>query len=87
MTFFSFSLSNVHSLKCVSMSNQDCKTRTKIIDINNNEPVFYPFGIKVNKCGESCNGINDSYAKLCVPDIIKNINIKVFNFNETRNVI
>ena len=49
MTFFSFSPPNVNSLECVSLNNQDCKTRTKVIDINNNEPWFYPFSIGVNK--------------------------------------
>ena len=74
-----FSLLNVNSLECVSVSNQKCKARTKIIDINNNEPMFYPFSIKANRCGVSCNDINDPYAKLCVLDIIKNINVKLFN--------
>ena len=73
------------------MSNQECKTRPKIIDVNNNEQVFYPYSIKVNKCSGSCSNINDPYAKLCVPDIIKNINVKVFNLmsriNETRQII
>ena len=27
----------------------------------------------------SGNNINDPYAKLCVPDVIKNLNVKVFN--------
>ena len=62
-----FNLSNVNSLECVSMNNQECKTRIKIININNNKPVFYPFSIKVNKCSGSCNNINYSYAKLCLP--------------------
>ena len=61
------------------MNNQECRTRTKIKNINNNEPVFYPFSIKVNKCRGSWNNINDPYAKLCVPDVVKNINVKVFN--------
>ena len=61
-------LSDVNSLECVSMNNRECKTRTKIINIKNNEPVFYPFSIKVNKCSGSCNNINDPYAKLCVLD-------------------
>ena len=47
MTFFDVNPSNVNSLECVLMNNQECKTRTKIININNNEPVFYPFSIKV----------------------------------------
>ena len=90
MTTF-FSLPDVNSLECISMNNQECKARPKIIDVNNNEPVFYPCSIKVNKCSGSCNNINDPYAKLCVPDIIKNINVKVFNLmsriNETRQII
>ena len=89
MTFFN--LSCVNSLECVSMKNQEFKTRPKIIDVNSNQPVFYPYSITVNKCSGSCNNINDPYAKLCVPDIPKNINVKVFNLmsriNETRNVI
>ena len=43
MIFFNFNPSNVNTLECVSMNNQECKTRTKIIKINNNEAVFYPF--------------------------------------------
>ena len=73
MTVFSFNPLTVNSLECVSMSNQECKIRTKIININNDEPTFYPFSIKVNKCRGSCNNINDPYAKLCVPNSIKTI--------------
>ena len=61
------------------MSNQECKIRSEIINVNSNEPSFYPYSIKVNKCNGSCNSINDPYAKLCVPDAVKNINVKVFN--------
>ena len=71
MTIFNFNVLNANSLECVSMNNQECKARPKIIDVNTNEPVFYQYSIKVNKCSESCNGVNDPYAKLCVPDIIK----------------
>ena len=66
------------------MNNQECKVRSEIINVNTNEPVFYPFSIKVNKCSGSCN-INDPYAKLCVPDVVKNINVKVFNLMSTIN--
>ena len=45
-----FNLSYVNSLLCVSMSNEECKPRPKIIDVNSNEPVFYPYSIKMNKC-------------------------------------
>ena len=46
-----------------------------------NEPSFYPYNILVNKCSGSCNNINDLYAKLCIPDVVKNMNIKVFNLS------
>ena len=73
------------------MNNQECKARPEIIDVNSNEPVFYPYGIKINKCSGSCSNINDPYAKLCVPDIIKNINVRIFNLmsriNETGQII
>ena len=63
ITFFSYNVLNVSSLECISMNNQECKTRTKIININKNGPAFYPFSIKVNKSSGSCNNINDPYAK------------------------
>ena len=84
MTFFNFKPSNMSSL-CVSMNNQECKTRAEIININNNEPMFYPFSIKVNTCSGSCNNINDLYAKLCVLVVVKNINVKVFNLMQFSN--
>ena len=72
-------VSKVKSFDCVSMINQKRMSRPKIIDVNANEPVFYPYSIKINKCNGSCNNINDPYAKFCVPDIIKNMNVKVFS--------
>ena len=85
MIFFNFNPSNVNSLECVSMNNQECRTRTKIINTNNNEPVLHHFSIKVNKCIGLCNNINNPYAKLCVPDVVKNINVKVFNLMSWSN--
>ena len=82
------SFSNGISLSCISMSNQECKTRLQVINVNSNNPIFYPFSIKTSKCSGSCNNINDPYAKICVPDVVKNLNVKVFNLmsrtNETR---
>ena len=48
--FFSSNVLNRNSLECVSMNNQECKTKTKTLDVNSNEPVFHPYSIKVNKC-------------------------------------
>ena len=65
MTFFSCSILNINPLKCVSMNNQECTTRPKIININSNEPLFYLYSIQVNKYSGGCNNINHPYAKLC----------------------
>ena len=74
------------------MSNREYRVRPQIIS---NEPIFSPFSISMNKCSCSCckvgcNNINDPYAQLCVPDVVKNINVKVLNLmsrtSETRHV-
>ena len=90
MMFFGCNLSNVNSLKCVSINNQECKVRPEIVNVYSDEPVFFPFSIKPSKCSGSCNNINDPYAKLCLPDVAKNMNVKIFNSmsrtNETRHI-
>ena len=89
-SLFLSSLVSTTSLNCISMKNQECKVRPEIINVNSDEPVFYPFSIKTSKCSGSCNNINDPYAKMCVPDVVKKLNIKVFNLmsraNETRHI-
>ena len=66
-------------------------SRPKIMNLNPNESVFYPYSISINKCSGSCNNINNLFAKMCVPDITKNINAKVFNLmsrtSESKQII
>ena len=52
------------------MSNQECKVIPAIININSSELLLYPYSTLVNKCSGSCNDINNSYPKLCVPDVV-----------------
>ena len=72
------------------MNNQECKVRPQIVHVKSDEPVFFSFSIKTIKYSGSCNNINDPYAKFCVPDIVKNLNVKAFNLmsrtNETRHI-
>ena len=81
---------NAIPLSCISMKDQERKTRPQIVNVNSKNPIFHPFTIETNKCSDSCNNINYPYAKTCVPDVIKNLNIKVFNLisrtNETRHM-
>ena len=69
------------------MKNQECKVRPEIVNANSREPVFFPFSITTSKCSGSCNNINDPYAKLCVPNVAKNLNAKVFNLIPKTNVM
>ena len=89
-SLFLSNLVSTTSLSCISLNNQARKARREIIDVNSNNPVFYPFSIKTSKCSVSCNNINDPYAKICVPDSVKDLTIKVFNLmsrtNETRHI-
>ena len=72
------------------MNNQECKVRPQIVNLNWDEPVFFPFNIKTSKYSGRCNNINNPYAKLCVPDVAKTLNVKMFNLmsrtNETRHI-
>ena len=65
------SFTSVNSLSCISMNNQECKAKPQIVNVNSNNHVFYPFSIKTSKWSGNCNNINDPYAKICVPDIVK----------------
>ena len=87
---FLSSLMSINSLSCISMNSQECKVRPQIVNVNSDEPVFFPFSIKTSKCSGSCDNINDPYAKICDSDVVKNLNVKVFNLmsrtNETRHI-
>ena len=34
---------NANSLSCISMNNQECETRPQVVNVNGDEPVFFPF--------------------------------------------
>ena len=91
LTILSYvNLLSTNQLSCISMNNQKCKVRPEILNVNSNKLVFYPFSIETSKCSGSCNNINDPYAKMCVPDVAKNLNVKVFKLmsrtNETKHI-
>ena len=88
-----FSVLKVNSLECLSLINRKFMPRPKILDVNEGicEALFYPYNVLVDKCSGSCNTLDNPISEICVPKIIKNINMKVYNFlirlNETRNVL
>ena len=88
-----FSIIKTKALECASVVNQKCMPRPKILDVNERigEALFYLYKVLVNKCSGSCNTLDNPMSKICVPKIVKNVNIQVYNFlmrlNETRNVL
>ena len=88
-----FGIIKTKALECVSAVNQKCMRRPKILDVNEGvgEALFYPYNVLVNKCSGSCNTLDNPMKKLCVPNVIKRVNMQVYNFlmrlNETRNVL
>ena len=84
LTIFS-DFTNANSLSCVLMNNRECKTRPQVVNVNGDELVFFPLSIKASKCSGSCNNINYPYAKVCVPDVLKKLNVKVFNLMSRTN--
>ena len=70
------------------MNNQWCKIRPEVVNINSDNPFFFTYSVEVNKFSGSFYNITKPYSKLCVPNAVKNINLKVFNLvsrtNETR---
>ena len=79
-SLFLSSLVSTTPLSCISIKNQECKVRPEIININSNNPIFYPFSIKINKCSGSCNNINSPYANVVVVVIIVIVRMQKFAF-------
>ena len=44
--------------------------------------LLFPFSIETSKSSGSCNNINYLHTKMCVPDVVKNLNVKEFNLIE-----
>ena len=58
----------IYLKKCVSLNKQPCQARPTLVNVNCNQPHYFPFTVSVNKFGGSCNTINDSYAPVSVQD-------------------
>ena len=56
--------------------------RPKILDVNEDvgEALFYLYNVLINKFTGSCNTLDNPMTKLCVPNVIKRVNIQVYNF-------
>ena len=55
---------NANSLSCISINNEECRTKPQVVNVSEDKPVFFPFSIKTSKCSGSCNDINYPYARI-----------------------
>ena len=67
---------------CFLLKDQKCSVKKTIIKSNY---MTYPDNIKVDRCIRSCNNITNPYSKVCLPDITKNVTVKVFNLISQQN--
>ena len=79
-----FDIIKIKALECVSVVNQKWMPRPKTVDVNEDvgEALFYPYNVQVNKCSGSCNTLDNPIEKLCIPNVIKGLNMftKFTNF-------
>ena len=61
---------------CLLSKNQECAVRKVIID---NDYMTFPYKIVVDRCIGSCNDTDNPCFKVCLPDSIKNISVKMFD--------
>ena len=63
-----FNVLKVNELECLSVINQECKSRPKILNVNEGigEALFYPYNVLVNKCSGNCNTLDNHMSKICV---------------------
>ena len=64
-----FNIIKTKALECVSVVNQKCMARPKILDVNEGvgEALFYPYNVLVNKCSASCNTLKILCLKYAFP--------------------
>ena len=78
-------------IKWMSLNNRPCQAKPTLLNISSNKTLFYPFIVSINKRGGSCSTIDDSHARICIPNKVKNMNVEVFNLmsvvNETRFLV
>ena len=64
LTISLFNIIKTEALECVSVVNQKCMSRPKLLDINEGvgEALFYPYNVQVNKCSGSRNTLDNPIA-------------------------
>ena len=66
--------------KCVSLRNQKCMTQPTLINLHpdeySQELQYYPFVVKLDKCVERCNTLNNLSNKVYAPNKTEDLSIR-----------
>ena len=84
---FSGSLSSMvdvsNHTKYISLNNQPCMVRTILTDFNpdewNQRLHYYPFMVNLDSCNGSCNTLDVTSGRVCVPNKTEEISLNVFD--------
>ena len=71
-----------NSKNCILLKDQKCDVKKVIVD---NDYMTFPYKINIERCIRSCNNLTNPYSKVCFPDVIKNISVKVFDLISQQN--
>ena len=74
-------------IKYISLTKQPYQARSTFVDICSYKTLIYSYTVIVNKCGGSYNTIDAPFTRVCVPNKVKNLNVKVFNVSGKWNKI
>ena len=53
--------------------------------IVDNEYMAFPYKIEIDRCVGSCNNISNPHSKVCIPDVVKNVTVKMFDLMDLKN--
>ena len=45
----------------------------------------FPYKIEIGRCVGSCNNVSNPHSKVCIPDIVKNVTVKMFDLMNLEN--
>ena len=65
------SFSGSLATKCMSLNNEQCKTRPTLIDLYPVGLKYYTFMITLDKSNGSCNTLSKISGRMCVPNKIE----------------
>lgn len=84
--FMILSVNITKAIKCEQVDNQQCLVRETIVNTNDNEPRYYPYSIKLNKCTGSCDTLDNPFAKTCKPNKTAKKVVKMYDMLHNRHV-